>query len=62
VETAALRAAERAGTEVSLADADADTEATAPSGGARLRRRRPLAMVEDEDCVKTDASEQAGHR
>ena len=62
VETAALRAAERAGTEVSLADADADTEATAPSGGARLRRRLPLAMVEAEDCVKTDASEQAGHR
>lgn len=55
VEHAALRAAERAGTEVSQADADAPVA----SGWARLRRRRPLAMVVVEDCVKT---EDAGRR
>jgi len=58
VEHAALRAAERAGTEVSQADADAPVS----SGWARLRRRRPLAMVEAEDCVKADTPEQVGHR
>ncbi|MDQ3715245.1 MAG: SGNH/GDSL hydrolase family protein [Actinomycetota bacterium] len=56
VEHAALRAAERAGTEVSQADADAPVA----SGWARLRRRRPLAMVEAEDCVKTNTPERAG--
>lgn len=58
VEHAAVRAVERAGTEVSQADADAPVS----SGWARLRRRRPLAMVEAEDCVKTDSPEQASHR
>lgn len=64
VEHAALRAAERAGTEVSQADADTtDADDRAPSSGwARLRRRRPLAMVEPADCVKADAPEQAGRR
>ncbi len=55
VEQAAVRAVERAGTEVSPADADAPVS----SGWARLRRRRPLTMVEAEDCVKTDAREEA---
>ncbi|MBA3368805.1 MAG: SGNH/GDSL hydrolase family protein [Geodermatophilaceae bacterium] len=55
VEHAALRAAERAGTEVSQADADAPVS----SGWARLRRRRPLTMVEAEDYVRTGTPEQA---
>lgn len=58
VEHAAHRAAVRAGTEVSQADADAPVS----SGWARLRRRRPLAMVEAEDCIKTDSPEEASHR
>lgn len=58
IEHAAVRAAERAGTEVSQADAGAPV----PSGWARLRRRRPLAMGDVEDCVKTDSAQQAGHR
>lgn len=58
VEHAAVRAVERAGTEVSQADADAPVSA----GWARLRRRRPLAMVEAEDCVKTDTPEEASRR
>lgn len=58
VQHAAVRAAERAGTEVSRADADVP----ASSGWARLRRRRPLDMVEAENCVKTDTAEQAGKR
>lgn len=55
VEHAALRAVERAGTEVSQAEAGA----AVPSGWARLRRRRPLTMVEAEDCVKIDSREEA---
>lgn len=58
VEHAAVQAVERAGTEVSQADADAPVSA----GWARLRRRRPLAMVEAEDCVKTGLAEEADHR
>lgn len=58
VEHAAVRAAERAGTEVSQADANAATS----SGWARLRRRRPLPMVEVDECVQTNAAEQAGKR
>lgn len=58
VEQAAERAVERAGTEVSQADADAPVA----SGWARLRRRRPLAMVEAEDCVKTRVPAEAEHR
>lgn len=55
VEHAANRAVERAGTEVSQADADAPVS----SGWARLRRRRPLTMVGPEDCVRTDSREEA---
>ncbi len=57
VEHAAVRAVERAGTEVSQADADAPVS----SGWARLRRRRPMPMVEADDCVKTDSPEEASH-
>ncbi|MGI8625407.1 MAG: SGNH/GDSL hydrolase family protein [Geodermatophilaceae bacterium] len=64
VEAAAVRAVERAGTEVSRADADtdADTTTAVATGWARLRRRRPMAMVEAEDCVKTDSPEEASQR
>jgi len=55
VAQAAVRAVEHAGTEVSQANADSP----APSGWARLRRRRPLTMVEAEDCVRTGSSEEA---
>jgi len=60
VEAAAVRAVERAGTEVS--QANADTQASVSSGWARLRRRRPMAMVEAEDCVKSAAPEEASNR
>lgn len=62
VEAAAVRAVERAGTEVSQADADTNTSPAIASGWARLRRRRPMEMVEPEDCVKTDAAQEASQR
>lgn len=61
VEHAAVRAVERAGSEVSRAEADTDAQAAA-SGWARLRRRRPMEMVEAEDCVKTGSPEEASQR
>jgi len=63
VEHAAVRAVERAGTEVSQADADTGTGTQADAlGWARLRRRRPLEMVDAEDCIKTEFPEEASQR
>ncbi|MDQ4039445.1 MAG: SGNH/GDSL hydrolase family protein [Actinomycetota bacterium] len=62
VEAAAVRAVERAGTEVSRADADTDPATAVTSGWARLRRRRPMGMVQAEDCVKAETPEEASQR
>lgn len=58
VEKAAVQAVEWAGTEVSQADGSTGIA----SGWARLRRRRPVAMVEAEHCVMAEIPEQAGQR